>query len=123
LILKSATSAIVFSAALLAAHSAFAFEGRYVAGDKTYRQELAIRKRADGRFDVTAVVGTKGCTGSVDARGTADGEMLKAEAKFDGGTCVLALRRTKAGVSVQAENCDFFHGASCEFDGDYLRRR
>jgi hypothetical protein len=121
--LKSTTSAVLFGAGLLAAHGAFAFEGRYVAGDRAYRQELTIKKRADGRFDITAVVGTEGCSGLVDARGAADGDMLKAEAEFDGGTCVLALRLTKTGVNVQAQNCDFFHGASCEFDGDYRKRR
>ena len=120
--LKS-TTAVVLGAAFMAAHAAFGFEGRYVAGDKTYRQELTIKKRADGRFDVTAVVGTEGCSGSVDARGAADGDRLKAEAEFDGGTCVLKLRRTKTGVSIQANNCDFFHGASCDFDGDYRKRR
>ena len=108
--------------AFLAAHGAFAFEGRYVAGDRAYRQELTIKKRADGRFDVTAVVGTEGCSGFIDARGAADGDMLKAEAGFDGGTCVLTLRRTRTGVRVEAENCESFHGASCEFDGDYRKR-
>jgi hypothetical protein len=121
-VLKSATSAVVFGAAFLAAHGAFAFEGRYVAGDRAYRQELTIKKRGDGRFDVTAVVGTEGCSGLVDARGAADGGIMKAEAEFDGGTCVLTLRRTKTGVRVEAENCESFHGASCEFDGDYRRR-
>jgi hypothetical protein len=121
--LKLTTCAAGLGAALVAAHGAFAFEGRYVAGDKTYRQELTIKKRADGRFDVTAVVGTEGCAGLVEARGAAGGDTLKAESKFDGGTCVLAVRRTKTGVSVQADNCEFFHGASCEFDGDYRKRR
>jgi hypothetical protein len=123
LMLKTMTSAAVFGAAFLAAHAALAFEGRYVAGDKAYRQDLTITKRADGGFDVTAVVGTEGCSGLIDARGAAHGDMLKAEAGFEGGTCVLALRRTKSGVKVQAENCASFHGASCEFDGDYRKRR
>ena len=57
--LNSTTFPIVFGAAFLAAYGAFAFEGRYVAGDKAYRGELTITKRADGRFDVTAVVGTE----------------------------------------------------------------
>jgi hypothetical protein len=122
LVLKSATSAVALGAALLAANGNFAFEGRYVAGDKTYRQELTIKKRADGRFDVSAVVGTEGCSGLVDAQGVEDGDVLKAEAEIDGGgTCVLWLRRTKMGVRVDAVNCEFFHGASCEFEGDYRK--
>ena len=120
--LKSAISAVAFGAAFLAAHDAFAFEGRYVAGDRAYRQELTIKKRADGRFDVTAVVGTQGCSGFIDARGAADGDIMKAEAEFDGENCVLTLRRIKTGVRVEAENCESFHGASCEFDGDYRKR-
>ena len=39
-------SAVAFAAAFLAADGALAFEGRYVAGDKAYRQELEIKKRA-----------------------------------------------------------------------------
>jgi hypothetical protein len=41
--LKSRRSAVAFAAAFLAADGALAFEGRYVAGDKAYRQELEIR--------------------------------------------------------------------------------
>jgi hypothetical protein len=80
----------------------FAFEGRYVAGDKAYRQELEIKKRADGGFDLTAVVGAEGCSGYVDARGAATGDMLRAE--------------------VQPENCESFHGPSCDFEGNYRKR-
>lgn len=121
--MKSKAFALVFGAACLAAHGAVAFEGRYVGGDRSYRQELTIKKRADGRFDVTAVVGTEGCSGLVEARGEADRDALQAKAAFDGGTCVLSLRRAGPGVSVQTENCGFFHGAACDFDGDYRRRR
>jgi hypothetical protein len=121
--LESIAPALVFGAAVLAAHGAFAFEGRYVGGDRTYRQELTVEKRADGGFDVTAVVGTEGCSGLVEARGAASGDALKARAAFDGGTCVLTLRRTNLGLSAHAENCEFFHGAACDFDGDYRMRR
>ena len=120
--LKSTASAIVFGAAFLAAHGAFAFEGRYVAGDKAYRQELVIKKRADGGFNASAVVGTEGCSGYVDARGEANGDTLKVEALEDK-TCILAIRRTKTGVAVQPENCESFHGPSCDFEGDYRERR
>jgi hypothetical protein len=58
--LRSRGSAVAFAVAFIAAHGAFAFEGHYVAGDKAYRQELEIKKRADGGFDLTAVVGRKG---------------------------------------------------------------
>jgi hypothetical protein len=122
---KSATSAFVFGATFLAAQAALAFEGRYVAGSKDYRQELTITKRADGRFNVTAVVGTEGCSGLVaDALGAADGDTLKAEAKEDSFTCVLVIHRTKKGVSVEeGDGCLNFHGPSCEVVGDYRKRR
>jgi hypothetical protein len=122
---KSTTSALVFSAAFFAAQGALAFEGRYVAGSKDYRQELTIARHADGRFNVTAVVGTEGCSGMVaDAIGAADGDTLKAEAKEDNYTCVLVIRRTKKGVSVEeGDGCLNFHGPSCEVAGDYRKRR
>jgi hypothetical protein len=120
--LKSTTFAIVLGAAFLASDGAFAFEGRYVAGDKAYRQELEIKKRADGGFELTAVVGMDGCSGYVDARGASNGDTLRAESLEDK-TCVLAISRTKKGVRVQPENCESFHGPSCDFEGDYRKRR
>ena len=122
---SEAACALAFGAAILAAEGAFAFEGRYVAGDKSYRQELTIKRRADGRFNVTAVVGTEGCSGIVEnAVGAADGDTLKAEGKEDNETCVLVLRRTKKGVSLEEDDhCIDFHGTSCEFSGDYRKRR
>jgi hypothetical protein len=122
---KLTTSAFLFGAAFLTAGAALAFEGRYVAGSKDYRQELVIKRLADGRFNVTAVVGTEGCSGLVsDAIGTADGDLLKAEAKEDNYTCVLEVRRTAKGVSVkEGGGCLTFHGPSCEVSGDYRKRR
>ena len=122
---RSAGSALAFGVAFLAARGAFAFEGRYVAGDKTYRQELTITKGADGRFNVTAVVGTEGCSGLVNnAVGAADGDTMKAEGKKDNETCILVLHRTKEGVNLEEEDhCTEFHGRSCEFSGNYRKRR
>ena len=122
---RPAVSPLVFGMAFIASHGAFTFEGRYVACDKTYRQELTVMKRADGRFNVTAVVGTEGCSGLVDnAVGAADGDTLKAEGKEGNETCVLVLHRTKKGVSLEEEDhCIDFHGPSCEFSGDYRKRR
>ena len=119
--MRSTGSAATFAAGFLVAHAAFAFEGRYFAGDKAYRQELEIKKRADGGFDLTAIVGTEGCSGYVDARGAENGDALRAEALEDK-TCVLAISRTKMGVRVQPENCESFHGPSCDFEGDYRKR-
>ncbi len=119
---RSRSSIVAFAAAFLAARGALAFERRYVAGDKAYRQELVIKKRADGGFDLTAVVGTEGCSGYVDARGAANGDALRAEA-LENKTCVLEISRTKEGVRVQSENCESFHGPSCDFEGDYRKRR
>jgi hypothetical protein len=69
--LKPRRSAVAFAAAFLAAHGALAFEGRYIKGDKANRQELEIKKRAEGGFDLTAVVEAEDCRGYVDARGEA----------------------------------------------------
>jgi len=107
------------------AREAAPFAGRYVAGSKAYSQGLEITKRPDGSFDVRADVGTQGCTGWIVARGAADGEKLKAQAKTDdNATCVLELRRTNKGVRVdEGDNCSYFHGFSCEFNGDYREKR
>jgi hypothetical protein len=69
--LKPRRSAVAFAAAFLAAQGALALEGRYIARDKANRQELEIKKRADGGFDLTAVVEAEGCSGYVDALGEA----------------------------------------------------
>jgi len=78
--------------------------------------------RADGGFDLTAVVGTESCSGYVDERGAADGDTLRAEA-LECKTCCLAISRTKKGVRVQTENCESFRRPSCDFEGDYRKRR
>jgi hypothetical protein len=121
---KLTRSVFVFCAASLASEAASAFEGRYIAGSKDYRQELVIKRLADGRFNVTATVGTEGCSGLVaDAIGSADGDTLKAEAKEDNYTCVLEVRRTMKGVSVkEGDGCLAFHGPSCEVSGDYRKK-
>ncbi|WP_442755576.1 hypothetical protein ACNHKD_02600 [Methylocystis sp. JAN1] len=114
--------ALAFGAALVAASGAAAFEGRYVAGSKGYAQDLVVAKRADGRFDVKADVATRGCAGEFEGAGALQGDALVAEAKFENEICALTLRRTKKGVSVMEDHCLSFHGAACEFSGDYRKR-
>ena len=117
-----AVAALAIGAAIPAAGGTFAFEGRYAGGDRSYRQVLAIARRADGGFDVSATVGMDGCSGDVEARGEASGDTLTAEAVEDN-TCILTIRRVGTGLSVDATNCVRFHGASCDFAGLYRRRR
>jgi hypothetical protein len=107
------------------ARKAAPFAERYAAESKGFSQELEINKLPDGSFDINAVVGNQGCAGSIVARGAADGDNLKAQAKTDNNaTCILELRRTKKGVSVdEGDNCSYFHGASCDFTGDYREKR
>ena len=114
--------AIALGAALLAADGAAAFEGHYIAGSKSYVQELRVAKQADGRFRIEADVATPGCAGEVEAFGALQGDMLKATAAFDTENCTLTLRRKKKGVSVEEDHCLPFHGAACEFSGDYRKR-
>lgn len=102
------------------AREAAPFAGRYEGGAGRYGQELEITKLPDGSFEVSINVGTQGCAGSIDARGAADGDRLKAQESDDNRTCLLDLRRTKNGVSVdEGENCFYFHGPSCDFSGAY----
>ncbi len=120
--------ATLLCAGLAAAKAAPAFEGRYVGGawskaTKQYSQSLDIKRRGDGRFSVDAVVGTPDCSGVLEAIGAAEGDALKASEKQDNETCALTIRRTKTGVSVEeGDSCLSFHGASCEYRGDYRRR-
>lgn len=113
---------LALGAALFAAEGAAAFEGRYVAGSKSYVQELRVAKQADGRFKIDADVATPGCAGEVEAVGALQGDALKATAALDAENCTLTLRRTKKGVSVEEDNCLLFHGAACEFSGDCRKR-
>jgi hypothetical protein len=59
---------------------------------------------------------------AMSMRGAAIGDMLRAEA-LEGKTCILPISRTKRGVRVQPENCESFHGPSCDFEGNYRKRR
>ncbi|MGJ0392804.1 MAG: hypothetical protein ACR650_08625 [Methylocystis sp.] len=109
-------------AAALFPADASAFEGRYVAGSKSYSQEIEIKKSGDGGYSVEASVATRGCTGEFDGAGAVAGDLLRATAVLEKESCTLILRRKKKGVSVEEENCLPFHGASCEFSGDYRKR-
>lgn len=129
--LKVLTTILALLALSLAAFGANAktarsFAGSYVGGERNYVQDLTITKRKDGGFDIKVGVGTPGCTGSMDARGVAEGDLLKARARSgdgDEGSCVFEVRRTEKGVRVEADACGYFHGAACDFNGDYREKR
>ncbi|WP_144259664.1 hypothetical protein [Methylocystis sp. ATCC 49242] len=119
---------IALAWSLASASGAAAFEGRYAGGVKSkatkeYSRSLDIKRRANGDFRVEAVVGTPDCTGVFDGVGAAGGDALAASQKEDNETCTLTIRRTKKGVSVEEDSrCLYFHGASCEFSGDYRKK-
>jgi hypothetical protein len=101
---------------------ASAFEGRYLAGSKSYSQEIEIKKSGDGSYNVEASVATRACAGEFNGAGPVTGDILRATAELEKDRCTLILRRTKTGVSVEEENCLPFHGAACDFTGDYRKR-
>jgi hypothetical protein len=103
-----------------------AFEGRYRAGGGGYNQELTIKKRSAGSYDVVLVVGTEGCSGYFEGIGAIKGAELAATSPPPADPddkCVIDVSRHGAALDVTESGCVSFHGASCEFTGRYKKRR
>lgn len=91
-----------------------------------YDQTFKVRAgREPGSFFGSFSVATRGCTGSVDAPGRATGlqEVVFTERDDGGSLCRITMRfgpgfRT---VAVSEDDCLYWHGASCDFEGKLKR--
>lgn len=88
--------------------------------------KLSLSISKGNTITMTTFTHALGCGGAF----AADGEMIapnimQARKQEDGKTCVLTLyfdKKFKA-VSAKEDNCTFFHGAACGFDGVLKRMR
>lgn len=105
---------------LAIATSALAFEGAYTG---VYDgQSLKISKNSANRYSLSFEVSVPGCLGDVKLKGKAKGKSLIAVIKEDDNICTFTVTRTSSGVRVKEDNCFYYHGASCEFQGEYNLR-
>jgi hypothetical protein len=101
-----------------------AFEGRYRAGDKTYRQNLTIKKQGADSYHVEFVVGTEGCSGYFEGTGRVQGATLVVGMPPPPDPlerCTVSILRKGSKLEVKEDDCTM-HGASCEFAGTYKKR-
>ena len=115
---------LAFILLLATTASATAFEGAY----ETDYQTLKIRKEPGTKFEIKIDIGAQGCAGGIVAPATAkDGKLVSTRGHVPGDLmqtepCRLTVAKTKKGVRVDEEGCLYFHGAACEFSGDYVRK-
>jgi hypothetical protein len=109
---------------ILHSSPSLAFEGRYRAGWRDYRQELTIKRQDAGRYGVELVVGTEGCSGYFEGIGRVEGATLIARSPPPADPedkCVVSISRNGRKLEVSEDHCTW-HGASCEFAGTYNKR-
>jgi hypothetical protein len=80
---------------------------------------MTITQGPGGTYRVNIEIAARRCMGSIDARGRLTGRTLIATATNGGETCTLTIEPAGSGLSVRENQCLYFHGASCEFDGIY----
>ena len=113
-----------FALLLATTASASAFEGTY----ETDHQSLKIRKEPGTKYEIKIDIGVRGCAGGIVAPATVkDGKLVSTRGHTPGDlmqteACRLTVAKTKKGVRVDEDGCRYFHGAACEFSGDYVRK-
>lgn len=112
-----AAATLVVLSAMTNAH---AFEGRYKGGAPGYDQGLVIEKTGENEYQIKAQVKTQGCTGSVEAAGTARDKTITA--KDATGVCTITLLRAGPNLQLDQKQCTGFHGGTCDFSGTYAPR-
>jgi len=85
--------------------------------------ELTISSEQAGTYRALLEIGREGCAGSVEGRGTAQGNRLVVTATVPDQPrqCQITLTREGDVIRMAEENCSHFHGASCAFDGTARR--
>jgi len=113
---RSALVAAFVLTTLLPAH---AFEGRY----RTLGGSMTIRPAGAGVLKVDIEIGSRSCVGVISARGRPQGDRLVAEAKEYDDICRLDIRRRGRALTItESGSCAHFHGANCNYSGDYTPR-
>jgi hypothetical protein len=84
--------------------------------------EFTLEERAGGKAHLDFSVGLPGCAGAIEGDGVLEGRTftLVAPVENQENPCRLKITFGKK-ATVETEGCTHFHGASCEFDGDYRR--
>lgn len=84
-------------------------------GEESWR-EMEIKPAPTG-FDVQLIVFTAGCIGEIKGSGTLSGNTLTLMNNDDDQVCTITVKFAGNTAEVNEQNCSFYHGAACEFDG------
>jgi hypothetical protein len=116
--MTSFNKAILFSVLSLFAHNIFAagLNGDYEAKNSTLHIEAADNSKLT--FNMTTA--NADCTGEIP---TASATLSGNSATFNGeNACVLRIDFNNEQATVHEENCTFYHGMRCAFDGVYAKK-
>lgn len=117
------TAAALATTLIVLPQTAMAFEGRYLNKRGGMEQEATITRRPGGDYKVVLDVAVRGCIGSFEGVGVSRKDSLLAQAHDpDDGGCKITIRKTRNGIAVKEDACSYWHGAACEFSGNYRKK-
>ena len=123
--MRKLTALLSLAFVALQAGPSLAFEGEYRAGTQRYQQTMTIKKAGADGYSVELVVGARGCTGYFDGVGRVETGRLIAKSPPPAeplDKCVVSISRKGSKLDVTTEDCNYWHGGSCEFRGLYGKR-
>ena len=81
---------------------------------------FTLEERPQGKAHIDFSIGLPGCAGAIDGDGVVEERKFTLVAPIENqeDPCRLTITFGKKAV-VETERCSSFHGASCDFDGEY----
>lgn len=114
------------------ANATYEIEGDYSGhGEGDLSMRIIVLDNEKGIVAVSASTGTGGCSGTIAGVGNYIGNTLKFGnyTKEEGAeNCMVNVtfkdgKKGKKVGEISEENCSYFHGAACAFDGNILKNK
>ena len=116
------TAAALAATLIVLPQAAMAFEGHYLNKRGGMEQEATITRRPGGDYKVVLDVAVRGCTGAFEGVGAKIKGGLLAQNHAPDDACKITIRKTRNGIAVKEDACSYWHGAACEFSGNYRKK-
>ena len=81
--------------------------------------DVELARLADGSLHAHLDTGGHDCAGGVSGPLVGTGDTLVMSRTDENGGCALVISRTGGGLSVIEQACGDWHGAACDFNGNY----
>ena len=81
--------------------------------------DIELARLADRSLHAHLDTGGRDCAGGVSGPLVGSGDTLVMSRTDESGRCALVISRTGSGLSVIEQACGDWHGAACDFNGNY----